>query len=104
MLEIGIQSIDQVFYINLEKDKTKDSKFLALDNITCILLSTSLSDYTQSGGDESKRFVNCGAKSADFKKMILYPTLDKENAAKTFELVKGTSHKRKRPDAEEKYG
>ena len=36
--------------------------------------------------------------------MILYPTLDKNNAAKTFELVKGSSHKRKRPDAEEKYG
>ena len=42
--------------------------------------------------------------SADLKKMIWYPTLDKDNEAKTFELVKGSSHKRKRPDAEEKYG
>ena len=41
--------------------------------------------------------------SADLKKMIWYPTLDKDNEAKTFELVKGSSYKRTRPDAEEKY-
>ena len=35
--------------------------------------------------------------------MILYPTLDKDNEAKTYELVKGSSHKRPRPDAEDKY-
>ena len=76
---------------------------MPLDNITCIVLNLGLSDYIKSGGDESKRFVVCGEKSADLKKMILYPSLDKDDAANTFKLVKGSSHKRNRPDADEKY-
>ena len=103
-VKAAIQKSNIAWFANLHPFSSDEVCMQSFDDIDCMTLNRFYNNYLKSNGDSSYNLVLLGVWTVDLKNRLKFLTNEPENLELHRMVLRGSSHRRPRPDNSERFG